>query len=142
VLADFTITTHEGRKPMAVRVKVHDNVAALRGAATRYDKHRPKQEQDNSGIAGICHRRHMMGDPLVAIVRLAPPYIGAAMVAHEMAHAAVWMWEIQNKFNRKVALQCDNDEWFCWILGELVRCATVKLYEEGVYTHDPPTGEG
>lgn len=74
-----------------------------------------------------------MGDPLVAIVRLAPPYIGAGLVAHEMAHAAVWMWEIQNKFRRKPPLMCSNDEWFCWILGELVRCTTTALHEQGVY---------
>lgn len=133
MLADFTITTHAGRKPMAVQVKIHDNIAALRSAATRYDNGRRKEEQEPSDFLGICHRRHMAGDPLVAIVRLAPPYLGIGILSHEMTHAAVWMWEIQNKFSHKVPLTCTNDEWFCWILGELVSTATAVLYERGVY---------
>lgn len=133
MLADFTITINTGRKPMAVRVKIHDNIAALRGAATRYDRGRPKEEQDHSEILGVCHRMHWAGEKVVAIVRLAPPHIGAGMVAHELTHAAVWMWEIENKFSRKIPLTCNNDEWFAWILGELVRCTTTQLHEQGVY---------
>jgi hypothetical protein len=74
-----------------------------------------------------------MRSPLCAIVRLAPPHIGVGMVAHEMGHAAVWMWEIQNKFSTKTPLTCANDEWFCWVFGELMRQTIINLYEKGVY---------
>jgi hypothetical protein len=134
MLADFTIHIHDARKPMAVRVKVHDSPAALQRACAKYAKHdprAPKGDTDFSGVLGICHRFHMMNDPLVALIRLAPPHIGAAMVAHECGHAAVWLWEIENKFKHN--LHCSNDEWFCWILGELVRRVTNKLHEKGVY---------
>lgn len=134
MLADFTITIHEARKPLAVQVKVHDNMAALRGAATKHNAARRKPEDRNfSDSLGICHRFHMMNDPLCALVRLAPPHIGVGILSHEMAHAAVWIWEIQNKFDRKVPLTCVNDEWFCWILGELVCQTTKELYEKGIY---------
>jgi hypothetical protein len=137
MLADFIITVHETRKPLAVQVKVHDDVKALRSAAARYTNranlYGKKNDPDFSDTLGICHRFHISNTPLCAIVRLAPPNIGAGVVAHEMAHAAVWMWEIQNKFSRKDPLQCDNDEWFCWVLGELVRQTTIKLYDDGVY---------
>lgn len=134
MLADFTIHIHEARKPLAVRVKIHESTAALRGACTHYHKRQKRKEEvDFSETLGICHRSHMQGDPVVAIVRLAPPDIGAGIVAHEMGHAAVWLWEIQNKFSRKVPLVCSNDEWFCWVLGELVRQTTIQLYKKGVY---------
>jgi hypothetical protein len=133
MLADFTITIHEGRKPMAVQVKVHNNVAALRGAAIKTNKKIRRQDDDCSDALGVCHRFHMMRSPLCAIVRLAPPHIGVGIVVHEMGHAAVWMWEIQNKFSTKTRLTCANDEWFCWVLGELTRQTINELYEKGVY---------
>jgi hypothetical protein len=133
MLADFTINIHEARKPLAVRVKIHDNIPALRMAATKCDRQYRKKPEDHSETLGICHRFHMMNDPLCAIVRLAPPHIGAGMVAHEMGHAAIWLWEIQNKFRRTPPLTCANDEWFCWILGELVRRTTCQLHDKGVY---------
>lgn len=135
MLADFKITTHEGRKPMTVQIKVHDSVGALRNAANQFDRRRGKKMSDSSDFVGICHRFHMMNDDLIALVRLAPPHLGAAVLTHELAHAAVWMWEIQNKFqrDRKTMLQCSNDEWFCFVLGELVHYANDTLYKKGVY---------
>lgn len=135
MLADFTIEVHEAYKPLAVQVKIHDNVPALRSAATKYDMRRGRDEPDHSDTLGICHREHMMDDPVCALVRLAPPHVGAAMVAHEMAHAAVWLWLIHNKFDKKASLlTCANDEWFAWVLGELVRQTHNKLYEKGIYS--------
>lgn len=133
MLADFKITINEGRKPMVVQVKVHESVAALRGAATRFDQRNGDKQGDGSDTLGICHRFHLMNEDLVAIVRLAPPHVGVGMVAHELSHAAVWLWEIENKFSKKVPLNCGNDEWFAFVLGELVSITTAKLYEHGVY---------
>lgn len=133
MLADFTITVHEARKPLAVRVKVYKRVSALRGACTQYaNRIDDKTDCDFSDTLGICHRFHTFNDPLCAIVRLAEPNIGTGIVAHELCHVAVWMWEIHNKFEN-VPLTCDNDEWFCWVLGELVRQTTIKLIEKGIY---------
>lgn len=135
MLADFTITVNEARKPLAVQVKVHDSVAALRGAAKKYSQRVSLQnEGDFSDTLGICHRFHMANDPVVALVRLAPPHLGAGIVAHELTHAAVWMWEIHNKFSRDTPLNCENDEWFAWVLGELVRLTTTKLIEHKIYS--------
>lgn len=134
MLADFTITVEEARKPLAVQVKIHDNVAALRAAATKHTKRGARKcNPDHSDVLGICHRFHIADQPLCALVRLAPPELGAGIVAHELAHAAVWMWEIHNKFDKGKALDCGNDEWFCWVLGELVRQTTIQLYDRGVY---------
>lgn len=139
MLADFTITILEARKPLEVQVKVHDDVRSLRSAAAKYTKQSNgkskghKNSEDYSETLGVCHRFHMQNQPLCAIVRLAPPHIGAGYVAHEMAHAAVWLWEIHNKFSRKEPLHCSNDEWFCWVLGELVRQTTVQLIEKNIY---------
>lgn len=132
MLADFTITVHEARKPLAVRIKIHENHASLRGACKRYDKIYGQGDEDFSEVLGICHRRHMANDPVCCLVRLAPPEIGAGILTHELAHAAVHMWEIQHKFDG-TALSCENDEWFAWVLGELVRQATRTLYAKGIY---------
>lgn len=133
MLADFTINIHDARKPLAVRVKIYDSVAALRATATRHDRvNRRRDAEDHSQTLGICHRYHFANDPVCALVRLAPPHVGAGIVAHEMGHAAVWIWEIEHKFSRKVPLTCANDEWFCWILGDLVRQTTIKLVEKGI----------
>lgn len=134
MLADFTITVHEARKPLAVQVKIHNSVESLRAAATRYARRDDSlKEASYADTLGVCHRFHMANDPLCAIVRLAPPHIGAGIVAHEMCHAAVWMWEIHNTFDRKLPLTCSNDEWFCWVLGELVHQTTVKLLDKNIY---------
>lgn len=139
MLADFVIEVEDARKPLAVQVRVHDNVASLRRAANAYDKRygptRKKKQTQNEffDTLGVCHRFHTYSQPLCALVRLAPPNLGAGIVAHELAHAAVWMWEIHHKFNPKKALNCGNDEWFCWVLGELVRQTTDQLYSKGVY---------
>lgn len=132
MLADFTITVHEARKPLAVRVKIHDSTAALRMAARKRARLVDPQSQDDfSDVLGLCHRSHMMDDPVVALVRLAPPHIGAGVIAHEMAHAAVQVWNVQHKW--EVPLNDTNDEWFCWVLGELVRQTTIQLIERKIY---------
>lgn len=139
MLADFTITVHEARKPLAVQVKIHDNVRSLRSAAAKYtklsNKHSKgsKNDPDFSDTLGICHRFHMMNQPLCAIVRLAPPHIGAGVVAHEMGHAAIHMWAIHTKWEKKERLTDANDEWFCWVLGELVRQTTIQLIDRKIY---------
>lgn len=134
MLADFTITTYDGRKPMAIRIKVHNSTRALRAAATRFDRRRDKPNQEPMTALGICHRFHLADTDVVALIRLAPPHIGIGVLSHEITHAAVWMWEIQHKFSKKTPINCENDEWFCWILGELVSSATQTLYDLGVYS--------
>jgi hypothetical protein len=138
MLADFTIDIHDARKPMSVQVKVHDNVAALRSAAARYTnqanstRRGSKNAADFSDTFGVCHRFHMANDSVVALVRLAPPHISAEILSHEMAHAAVWLWQIQNQF-KGVVLEDSDDEWFCSVLGELVGHANTKLIEKKIY---------
>jgi hypothetical protein len=137
--ADFIITVHEARKPLAVRVKVYDNPVNLRRAIVRYTnkfntrkKHKSKLS-DFSDVLGICHRFHMESDPVCAIVRVSEPNLGIGLISHELTHAAVEMWNIHHKFE-DVPLNDTNDEWFCWVLGELVRQTTVKFIEKGIYT--------
>lgn len=135
MLADFEITIHDVAKPMSVRVVVHDSLRAMRSAVTQSDNHRryKRAKGENNDYLAICQRFHMADSSVYSVVRFAPPHIGGGIVAHEMAHAAVWLWAIKNKFDEDVPLRCDNDEWFCWILGELVRQTTIKFYEKGVY---------
>lgn len=138
VLADFEINV-EFAIPRSVRVVVYDSLKGLRIAATRYDNvTRSKRRRQNGTFAdtlGICHRDERLDHesnplPLCAIVRLAKPHIGAGMVTHELAHAAVWMRELSGDTS---PLTCANDEDLVWLIGELVRQTTVKMYELGVF---------
>src|SRR3954447_7256686 len=134
MIADFIVTIHKARKPMAVRIAIHDHVGALRSAATKHSQRwQLKEEEDFSETLGICHRFHKANDPLCAIVRLAPPNLGVGIVSHELAHAAVWLWDIQHEFNEKSKLDCGNDEWFCWVLGELMSTTVDQMYQRKVY---------
>jgi hypothetical protein len=137
LLADFTVTIHDVYKPMAVRVKVHENLRAMHSAVTQSDNRwggrKKRTKGQHKDTLAICQRFHMSDSPVYSIVRFAPPHVGAGIVAHEMAHAAVWLWEIKNKFE-DVPLACDNDEWFAWVLGELVRRTTTQLHDNGVYS--------
>lgn len=137
MLADFTITLHQAERPLAVQVKVYENVGALRGACTKYAKKtgmKKKADLEFSGTLGICHRFYSEDDPLCAIVRLAAPNLGSGIISHELVHAAVMMWEIHNK-GEHIPLTDANDEWFAWVLGELVRQTVNKLYEKGIYSN-------
>lgn len=138
-MADFTITVHEGRKPMAVRVVVHENLAAMRKAAQMHynnwqDPRRKSEQPDLEQILGVCHRFHMADDPVFAVVRLATPHLGAGIVAHELFHAVTHLWAVQTKWDEKQPLTPENDEWAAWVLGELVRCTHNKLWEHGLYS--------
>ena len=140
VLANFNIRVHY-EQPRDVNVVVYDNVQGLRIAATRYDnRHKSRKRRSRGAYSrtlGVCHRFELLGDkgeslPLCAIVRLAEPNLGVGIVSHEMAHAALWVYELaENK-----PLVCDSDEPFAWVLGELVRQAINKMTEHGIYERE------
>lgn len=140
VLADFEINI-ELDPPRAVRVVVYDNVKGLRIAAARHENRGVRKSRRRHGkyadTLGICHRFEWQNSkghtrPLCAIVRLAKPELGVGIVSHEMAHAAVWIRELNG--NRDVeSLTCANDEPFAWLLGELVRQTINAMNERGVY---------
>jgi hypothetical protein len=141
VLADFEINV-ELDPPRAVRVVVYDSHKGLRIAATRYDNVARRRNRRTHGrfkdTLGICHRFEWQSSdgtkqPLCAIVRLAEPELGVGIISHEMAHAAVWIRELNGDLD---PLTCANDEPFAWLLGELVRQTINGMNERGVYDAD------
>lgn len=140
-LADFRITIRDVDGPLAVRVVVHKDLRTMHSAITLSDrKFRTKKQLERKkpnqfkDVLGICQRFNLAPlRPLFCVVRFVPEHMGAGMVAHEMTHAAIWLWAIKHKFDENIPINCSNDEWFCWILGELVRQTTVKFHEKGLY---------
>ena len=134
--ADFTIYIHDVLKDMGVRVVVHDNLRAMRSAVTQQDRRwygRRKLPRTEDFLA-ICQRYHMSDSSVYSTVRFTADNVGAGIVAHELAHAAVWLWEIKHQFEpTPISCDAEHEEWFAWILGELVRRTTEKFYEKGVY---------
>lgn len=139
-LADFTINVEFETEPSrAVRVVVYDNVKSLRSAATRYDNRTRSRRRKQRGLhphtLGICHRfedrdKHGVTKPLCAIVRLAEPNLGVGIISHELAHATVWIRELNAG---EAPLTADNDEPFAWLLGDLVRQTVNAMNERGVF---------
>lgn len=138
-IADFTINVEFEDQPRAVRVIVYDNVKGLRIAATRHDNRGTLKRHRIRGrfkdTLGICHRfewQNSKGElrPLCAIVRLAKPEIGVGIISHELAHAAVWMRELNGETG---PLTTENDESFVWLVGELVRQTVNAMQERGVF---------
>lgn len=138
-IADFTINVEFEDQPRAVRVIVYDNVKGLRIAATRHDNRGTLKQHRIRGMfkdtLGICHRfewQNSKGErrPLCAIVRLAKPEIGVGIISHELAHAAVWMRELNGETG---PLTTENDESFVWLVGELVRQTVNAMQERGVF---------
>lgn len=144
MLADFFITIHSD-PPRTVNVKVYKTVAAMRSAKTQNDRRwfskkqqAQKKKDGENQFLGICEcfeLENVRGTPeaqsLCAIIRLAQSHIGIGIVSHEMAHAAVWI----NQLNKSCdPLISGNDEEFCWILGELVRQTINKFHDKGIYT--------
>lgn len=138
VLADFVITVEFG-EPREVRVVVYDSLKGMRIAASRYDNitvnKRKRKRNKFSQTLGICHRFEWFNEdglskPQCAIVRLARPYLGVGMVAHELTHAAVWMRELNGETG---PLTSEDDEEFVWLVGELVRQGINAMNERGVY---------
>jgi hypothetical protein len=146
-LADFEITVHYENQPRTVRVIAYETVKALRSAATRYDN-RTGRDGHNPDTLGVCHRfTHGLvlddgtfeAEPLCAIVRLAKPMLGVGYISHELAHAAVWMHELdvvgpdgEHEAEYR-GIRTEDDEEFCWVLGELVRQTVTVLNDKNVW---------
>lgn len=142
VLADFTVETeYRDDTPRRVRIVVYDSLKGFRIAASRHANQtrskRHKLRGEFAGALGLCERFEWQDQdgnsrPDCATVRLAEPHLGVGIVSHEMAHAAVWIRELDGNGEGE-PLVCENDEPFAWVLGDLVRQAINGMNEHGVY---------
>lgn len=128
MLADFIITIHS-EPERAVRVIVHSDVRELRLEASAHSRRSGTGDGSYHETLGLCHRFETTESSVCAIVRLAPPNLGVGIISHELAHAAVWIHELDEG---KTPLTCVNDEQFCWTLGELVRQTVNQLIEKDI----------
>lgn len=131
IRADFSVgVEYTNGRERYVHVIVYGSVNSLRAAASEYC---PSNDYD--GVLGLCHRFTCIDEtgavqPHCAIVRLCDPHIGVGIVSHELAHAAMWMWEMDHPED---PLTTTNDEEFCWTLGSLVKDTVNKMHEYGCY---------
>lgn len=107
---------------VTVRIKVNvytDRAAYIKGT----------KDQDS---LGLC-QRYWAEDPegkllihnrQVSTIHLIEGHLGAGIVSHESAHAAVHLWTLMSDDG----LSTENDEPFAWVLGDITR----KIYN-GLY---------
>lgn len=112
-------TRFEYIKPR-IRVVVYDTQEELQAATRSWD------------AAGLCERYHkvdtsgrkILNGRQVATIHLSREQLGAGVIAHEAAHATTYIWELIHT----APIRSENDESFCWTLGDIVRRIYNGLY--------------
>lgn len=141
----FRVTTRHSGRRRAVTVKVYDDLEAMRAAADAYARRTGTSPPGQFGDAhGVTHAFQVMTigpegevtnqSELAAIVRLWRQRLGTGVVTHEAAHAAAAIYE-QDWLPEHGAMHdgIDNEEVYCYLLGDLASRIVKRLYHYGMY---------
>lgn len=144
----FRVSTRSSGRRRFVRVSVYDTVEELRAAAHRYTQSVGTYEEGEFSHAyGVTHsfsRFHVMPDgsigwsgPSASHIRLWRGALGSSVVTHEAAHAAMGIYG-QDCLEKDgpVHDSMDNEEIFCYLLGDLSRAIVDRLYHYELYEND------
>ena len=136
--SSFRVSTKHSGRLRQVRVTVYDDIDELRRDASSGRWRSLKDAGDTPvDTLGVCHRTEWQSDgkslPLCAHIRLHKDHMGVGIVTHEIAHAALFMYELDNP-ERLTTEDIEHEEVFCHILGDLTSRVVSKLYAKGYYT--------
>jgi hypothetical protein len=126
-------------------VRVYDDAAALRIAAERYCAQwgtaDPGEFREAHGVTHtvqVCYfddagEIERVGEA-AALIRLHREAVGTSVVTHEVAHAASAIYRQDCQPDRGPVHDCmDNEEVFCYLVGDLTRRVVDRLYHYGYY---------
>jgi hypothetical protein len=141
----FRVTTrHSGRK-RAVTVKVYDTVEELRAAAEAFTRRRGAEQTGEFDRAwGVTHsfdsvmfneqgEVERQGEA-AALIRLWRQRLGTSVVTHEVCHAASGIYRSDcHDEHGPVHDDMDNEEIYCYLVGDLTARIVNRLYHYGMY---------
>lgn len=135
-MRSFTIATDRIGPRRFWIVRIHPDVEHLRCAAARF---RPQHDSGHwEEACGCCHPLGWLnggkGDQkwppngYAGVIRYAEDYLTTEIVAHELVHAALWIYRMNVKSRVVLGDQCnDREESLAYIYGELFADLQSKL---------------
>lgn len=135
----FQISTRRTGKKRQINVIVYDDVKRMREHATLWTKRVQGKADDFSDCEGVTHREEWIdvktdeSMPYCGTIRLHKGRLGVGIVAHEVTHAALWIYELDIERNGVNTVDIGKEEIFCYIVSDLNTKLVNKLYDYGFY---------
>jgi len=142
----FRVTTRYSGRKRAVKVKVYDELSALRRAADAWTFRHGLEQPGHFGSAmGVCHAFDSVFVPddggeeirgeAAALIRLWRGALGTGVVVHEVTHAASAIYQQDwEPDHGAVSDGMDNEEVLCYLVGDLTRRIVDRLYHYDMYS--------
>lgn len=136
VVERFTVSSRAtGRRRTAV-VFIYDTAEQMRTAATAFNGN---PHSDSEAVTQAWDARPGHGDSLPAamtLIRLHRGRINTEIVAHEVTHAAMAMYRVDQvlPFSRARVHFHNANEPFAYLLGELLARACNEIHRRGAWT--------
>jgi hypothetical protein len=138
----FQVSTHRTGQKRVVHIHVYDTIAEMDRARRRYDRmldggSLPIKEEDVWGWTQSSHVENVDDHGKVTIgghmihVRYVREHLGLAVLSHELAHAAIRIYRIDNG---KGTENIENEEMLAHIFSDLCSAVNNKMYDKGLYS--------
>lgn len=142
-VVEFTVSASSHGTKRNFKVYVYPTLEAMYAAADRWAK-KQYEEPSKHNYHGITHSYNTIevdkdGNevhyPNVGIIRLCRGYLHSYVIAHEVAHATINIYQLDCVKESDLAEEHLNpgNETFCHILSELEHNIVSKLHKSGVY---------
>lgn len=126
-------------------VYMYPDLETLRAEANAHNEMIGSSERFDHGVHGLVNSYERIGisedpeiqetmHPNIGIVRLSARNATTEIVAHELIHAALWLYRKHYKRQAHFGVGCnDREEDFAYLHGELFRDMTNKMYKYGFW---------
>lgn len=139
----FRVSTRHSGSRRYVRVSVYSDAPSMRLAALRHSKREGWIRDDEYDRAhGVTHihdvrfygpRGEETRSPLAAHIRVYDGALGTGVVTHEIAHAAMAIFNQDCLEDGAVHEGMEREEILCYLIGDLASRIVNKIYEFGFY---------
>jgi len=138
-VAEFQVSTRHTKIPTKLKVTIYDNLKDVRKWG-KWDG----GEAYGETTYGVCNKQAVYYDEeggkladkptrLEAFIRLEKDHCPTGIVAHEVAHAAVYFFVNDgNRLHKDTPISVE--EKFCYIYGNLFHEVTKKMYKKGIWS--------
>lgn len=137
-VAEFQTSTRHTKTPNRLKITIYDNLKDVR----KWGKWRDSGEAYGDDTFGVTNKQTVYldedGKPtdkpsrIEAYIRLEKDHCPTGLVAHEVAHAAVYFYtQDGNRLHKDSSIE--KEELFCYIYGDLFHEVTKKLYRKGIW---------